>query len=36
MDTGEQLATLKDFAKHGTVITILALLVLWGFAFLGY
>ncbi len=36
MDTGEQLVTLKDFAKHGTIITVLALLVLWGWAFLGY
>lgn len=35
-ETGEQLVTLKDFAKHGTVITILALVVLWVWAFLGY
>ena len=36
MDTGEQLVTLRDFAKHGFVITVLALLVLWGWAFFGY
>jgi sodium-dependent dicarboxylate transporter 2/3/5 len=36
MDTGEQLVTLKDFAKHGLVVTCLSLLVLWGWAILGY
>jgi sodium-dependent dicarboxylate transporter 2/3/5 len=36
MDTGEQLVTLKDFAKHGLAVTILSLLVLWGWAILGY
>jgi len=36
MDTGEQLVTLGDFLKHGTVITLLSLLVLWGWAFFGY
>jgi len=36
MDTGEQLVTLGDFLKHGVVITVLALLVLWGWAILGY
>jgi len=36
MDTGEQLVTLKDFAKHGLVVTILSLLVLWGWAIFGY
>jgi len=36
METGEQLVTLRDFAKHGFVVTVLALLVLWGWAFFGY
>ncbi len=36
MDTGEQLVTLGDFLKHGTVITILSFLVLWGWTILGY
>jgi len=36
MDTGEQLVTLGDFLRHGVVITVLALLVLWGWAILGY
>lgn len=36
MDTGEQLVTLRDFAKHGLVVTVLALVVLWGWAFFGY
>jgi sodium-dependent dicarboxylate transporter 2/3/5 len=36
LDTGEQLVTLGDFLKHGVIITILALLVLWGWAFFGY
>ena len=35
-NTGEQLVTLSDFMKHGVVITLLAFLVLWGWAFLGY
>jgi sodium-dependent dicarboxylate transporter 2/3/5 len=35
-DTGEQLVTLKDFAKHGLIITVLSLLVLWGWALFGY
>lgn len=34
--TGEQLVTLKDFFRHGLVITGLALLVLWGWAVFGY
>jgi sodium-dependent dicarboxylate transporter 2/3/5 len=34
--TGEQLVTLGDFLKHGIVISILAFLVLWGWAFFGY
>ena len=36
LETGEQLVTLKDFFKHGLVITLLALLVLWGWAIFGY
>ena len=35
-DTGEQLVTLKDFARHGAVITVLSLLVLWGWTIFGY
>jgi solute carrier family 13 (sodium-dependent dicarboxylate transporter), member 2/3/5 len=34
--TGEQLVTLTDFLKHGTVVLVLSLLVLWFWAFLGY
>jgi sodium-dependent dicarboxylate transporter 2/3/5 len=34
--TGEQLVTLGDFLKHGVVVSILALLVLWGWCFMGY
>ena len=36
LDTGEQLVTLGDFLKHGTIITVLSLGVLWGWAFFGY
>jgi len=36
LDTGEQLVTLGDFLKHGVVITVLSLLVLWGWVFFGY
>ena len=36
LDTGEQLLKLSDFLKHGLIITGLALLVLWGWAFFGY
>jgi len=36
MDTGEQLVTLKDFARHGLAITVLSLLVLWGWTIFGY
>jgi sodium-dependent dicarboxylate transporter 2/3/5 len=36
LETGEQLVTLTDFLKHGIVITLLALIVLWGWAFFGY
>jgi len=36
LDTGEQLVTLGDFFKHGVVVTLLALGVLWGWAFFGY
>ena len=35
-ETGEQLVSLGDFFKHGVVITVLSLLVLWGWAFMGY
>jgi len=35
-ETGEQLVTLGDFLKHGIVISLLAFLVLWGWAFFGY
>lgn len=34
--TGEQLVTLGDFLKHGAVILVLSMLVLWGWAFFGY
>lgn len=34
--TGEQLVTLGDFLKHGTVVLILSFIVLWGWTFLGY
>jgi len=34
--TGEQLVTLGDFLKHGSVILILSLIVLWVWVFLGY
>jgi sodium-dependent dicarboxylate transporter 2/3/5 len=36
LDTGEQLVTLSDFFKHGVVITLLAFVVLWAWAILGY
>ncbi|MBW2456274.1 MAG: anion permease [Deltaproteobacteria bacterium] len=36
LDTGEQLVTLGDFFKHGAVVTLLALGVLWGWVFFGY
>ena len=35
-ETGEQLVTLGDFLKHGIVISLLAFVVLWGWAFFGY
>ncbi len=35
-DTGEQLLTLGDFLRHGVVVTSLAFVVLWGWAFFGY
>jgi sodium-dependent dicarboxylate transporter 2/3/5 len=34
--TGEQLVTLTDFLKHGSVILLLSCLVLWGWTILGY
>lgn len=35
-ETGEQLVTLGDFARHGAVITLLAFVVLWVWTFFGY
>ena len=35
-ETGEQLLTMKDFARHGFAVFILSLLVLWGWTFFGY
>jgi sodium-dependent dicarboxylate transporter 2/3/5 len=35
-ETGEQLVTLGDFAKHGVVVTLLAFVVLWTWTFFGY
>jgi sodium-dependent dicarboxylate transporter 2/3/5 len=34
--TGEQLLTLGDFLKHGTIMLLLSFLVLWGWTFLVY
>ena len=34
--TGEQLVTLGDFLKHGSVMLLLSFLVLWGWTFFGY
>jgi sodium-dependent dicarboxylate transporter 2/3/5 len=34
--TGEQLLTLSDFLKHGSIMLLLSFLVLWIWAFLGY
>jgi len=34
--TGEQLVTLGDFLKHGTVMVLLSFVVLWGWCFFGY
>jgi sodium-dependent dicarboxylate transporter 2/3/5 len=36
LNTGEQLLTLGDFAKHGVVITCIAFAVLWFWTILGY
>jgi len=36
LDTGEQLVSLGDFAKHGVVVTCLAWLVLWFWCIHGY
>ncbi len=36
LDTGEQLVTLGDFFKHGLVVTLISLAVLWGWTFFGY
>ena len=36
LETGEQLVTLSDFFKHGAVVTLLALVVFWGWAIFGY
>jgi sodium-dependent dicarboxylate transporter 2/3/5 len=34
--TGEQLLTLSDFIKHGTIVLLLSFLVLWFWVILGY
>ena len=34
--TGEQLLTLGDFFRHGTVVLLLSFLVLWGWCIFGY
>ena len=34
--TGEQLVTLSDFLKHGAIVLILSLAVLWGWTIFGY
>jgi sodium-dependent dicarboxylate transporter 2/3/5 len=34
--TGEQLVTLSDFLKHGSVMLLLSFVVLWTWTFLGY
>ena len=34
--TGEQLVTLGDFMKHGSVVLLLSFLVLWFWTILGY
>jgi sodium-dependent dicarboxylate transporter 2/3/5 len=34
--TGEQLVTLGDFLKHGSIMLLLSFLVLWLWTFLGY
>jgi sodium-dependent dicarboxylate transporter 2/3/5 len=34
--TGEQLVTLGDFLKHGSIMLLLSFLVLWFWTFLGY
>ena len=34
--TGEQLVTLGDFLKHGFIVLLLSLAVLWGWTFWGY
>ncbi len=34
--TGEQLVTLTDFLKHGAVVLVLSLAVLWGWTIFGY
>jgi sodium-dependent dicarboxylate transporter 2/3/5 len=36
LNTGEQLVTLADFFEHGLAVTIIALVVLWGWLFFGY
>jgi solute carrier family 13 (sodium-dependent dicarboxylate transporter), member 2/3/5 len=35
-ETGEQLITIQDFFRHGVVVLILSLLVMWFFVILGY
>ena len=36
LDTGEQLVRLSDFLKHGTIVTLLAFAVFWGWGIFGY
>ena len=35
-ETGEQLITMQDFFKHGSIMLLLSLLVMWGWVILGY
>ncbi|MBN2565898.1 MAG: anion permease, partial [Candidatus Eisenbacteria bacterium] len=36
LNTGEQLVTLGDFFKHGLAVTVIAMVVLWGWLFFCY
>ncbi len=35
-ETGEQLVTVQDFLKHGSIVLLLSLIVLWVWVFFGY
>jgi sodium-dependent dicarboxylate transporter 2/3/5 len=35
-ETGEQLVTMKDFVKYGSIVFLLSMAVLWGWVFFGY